>query len=192
LSTLRFIETFDGTISLQPGEPIDPKDPVELIDLVLEAYGKETIDLFHAAQILVVHPHTGMVFDLFRYARHGDAAFFVPDHVGGSPDDLRVDVGSNSILTVNPAALDQTSKSATDTANNAYVEGISNKDWVDDTLMRLRSEELTKTIMVPGNPPAHQTLNSPINSIVAAAKTAHELESARRKATRDKAIQRPL
>jgi hypothetical protein len=86
--------------------------------------------------------------------------------------------------------LEQTSKSATDTANNAYVEGISNKDWVDDTLMRLRSEELTKTIMVPGNPPAHQTLNSPINSIVAAAKTAHELESARRKATRDKAIQR--
>ena len=95
--------------------------------------------------------------------------------------------------------LDQTSKSTTDTAINAYVEGISNKDWVDDTLMllrltlmRLRSEELTKTIMVPGNPPAHQTLNSPINSIVAAAKTAHELESARRKATRDKAIQRPL
>ena len=86
--------------------------------------------------------------------------------------------------------LGQTSKSATDTANNAYVEGISNKDWVDDTLMRLRSKELTKTIMVPGNPPAHQTLNSPINSIVAAAKTAHELESARRKATRDKAIQR--
>ena len=41
--------------------------------------------------------------------------------------------------------LEQTSKSATDTANNAYVEGISNKDWVDDTLMRLRSEELTKT-----------------------------------------------
>ena len=38
--------------------------------------------------------------------------------------------------------LEQTSKSATDTANNAYVEGISNKDWVDDTLMRLRS---TKT-----------------------------------------------
>jgi hypothetical protein len=59
--------------------------------------------------------------------------------------------------------LEQTSKSATDTANNAYVEGVSNKDWVDDTLMRLRSEELTKTIMVPGNPPAHQTLNSPIN-----------------------------
>ena len=75
--------------------------------------------------------------------------------------------------------LDQTFKSATDTAY-AYVEGISNKDWVDDTLMRLRSEELTKTIMVPGNPPAHQTLNSPINSIVAAAKTAHELESARK------------
>jgi hypothetical protein len=88
--------------------------------------------------------------------------------------------------------LDQTFKSATDTAINAYVEGISNKDWVDDTLMRLRSEELTKTIMVPGNPPAHLTLISPINSIVAAAKTAHELESAHRKATRDKAIQRAL
>jgi hypothetical protein len=45
---------------------------------------------------------------------------------------------------------------------------------------------MTKTIMVPGNPPAHQTLNTPINSIVAAAKTAYDLESARRKATRDK------
>jgi hypothetical protein len=62
------------------------------------------------------------------------------------------------------------------------------------TLNRIRPEEavqreiegaisMTKTIMVPGNPPAHQTLNTPINSIVAAAKTAHELESARRKAT---------
>jgi hypothetical protein len=86
--------------------------------------------------------------------------------------------------------LEQTSKSATDTANNAYVEGISNKDWVDGTLMRLRSKELKKTFTVPGNPPTHQTLNSPIISIVAAAKTAHELESARREATRDKAIPR--
>jgi hypothetical protein len=100
LCALRFIETFDDTISLQPGEPIDPKDPVELIDLVLETYGEQTIglfNLFHTAQILVAHPYTGMAFDFFRYARHGDAAFFVPDHVGGSPDDLRVDVGPHSI-----------------------------------------------------------------------------------------------
>ena len=93
LCALRFIETFDDTISLQPGEPIDPKDPIKLIDLMLETHGEQTIglfDLFHAAQILVAHPHTGMAFDLFRYARRGDAAFFVPDHVGGSPDDLRV------------------------------------------------------------------------------------------------------
>src|ERR1700731_4796895 len=88
--------------------------------------------------------------------------------------------------------LEQTSKSATATANNAYVGGISKKAWVDNPPMRLPSKKLTKTIMGPGNPPPHQTLNSPINSIVAAAKTAHELESARRKATRDKAIQRPL
>ena len=33
-----------------------------------------------------------------------------------------------------------------------------------------------EAIMVPGNPPAHQTLNTPINSIVAAAKTAYDLE----------------
>jgi hypothetical protein len=87
-------------MSLQPGEPIDPKDPIELIDLVLETYGEQSIglcDLFHSAQILVAHPHTGMAFDLFRYARHGDAAFFVPDHVGGSPDDLRVHIGPHSI-----------------------------------------------------------------------------------------------
>jgi hypothetical protein len=50
-------------------------------------------------------PHTGMAFDLFRYARHGDAAFFVPDHVGGSPEVLRVDIGPLSILTANPVAL---------------------------------------------------------------------------------------
>jgi hypothetical protein len=93
-------KTFDDTISLQPGEPIDPKDPIELIDLVLETYGEQTIglfDLFHAAQILVAHPHTGMAFDLFRYARHGDTAYFLPDHIGGSPDDLRVNIGPHSI-----------------------------------------------------------------------------------------------
>jgi hypothetical protein len=45
---------------------------------------------------------------------------------------------------------------------------------------------MTKAIVVPGNPPAHQTLSAPINSIVAAAKTAVDLESARRKATKDK------
>jgi hypothetical protein len=52
LCALRFIETFDDTISLQPGEPIDPKDSIELIDLVLETYGEQTIglfDLFHTA-----------------------------------------------------------------------------------------------------------------------------------------------
>jgi len=43
---LRFIETFDDAISLQRGEPIDPKDPIELIDLVLETYGEQTIGLF--------------------------------------------------------------------------------------------------------------------------------------------------
>jgi hypothetical protein len=38
--------------------------------------------------------------------------------------------------------LEQTSKSATDAANNAYVEGISAKDWVDDTLKRMRGNDL--------------------------------------------------
>jgi hypothetical protein len=47
---------------------------------------------------------------------------------------------------------------------------------------------MTKTIVVPGNPPPDYTLNIAINSIVAAAKTAHDLESARRKATRDSAV----
>ena len=36
--------------------------------------------------------------------------------------------------------LEQTSKSTKDAANNAYVEGISDKDWVDETLMRLRAK----------------------------------------------------
>ena len=46
---------------------------------------------------------------------------------------------------------------------------------------------MTKTIVVPEIPLLDYTLNIPINSIVAAAKTAHDLESARRKAARDKA-----
>jgi hypothetical protein len=30
----------------------------------------------------------------------------------------------------------------TDAANNAYVEGISDRDWVDHTLMRLRGKDV--------------------------------------------------
>ena len=37
-------------------------------------------------------------------------------------------------LGLDDLGLEQTSKSATDAANNAYVEGISDRDWVDDTL----------------------------------------------------------
>jgi hypothetical protein len=44
---------------------------------------------------------------------------------------------------------------------------------------------MTTTIVVPGNPSPNCKLNVAINSIVAAAKTANDLESARRKATRD-------
>jgi hypothetical protein len=44
---------------------------------------------------------------------------------------------------------------------------------------------MTTTIEVPGNPSPNCKLNVAINSIVAAAKTANDLESARRKATRD-------
>ena len=45
---------------------------------------------------------------------------------------------------------------------------------------------MMKTGVVPGNAPPNYTLKIAINSIVASAKTAHELESACRKATRDK------
>jgi hypothetical protein len=42
--------------------------------------------------------------------------------------------------------LEQTSKSATDAANDAYFKGISDKDWVDDTLMLLRSKDLDNAL----------------------------------------------
>jgi hypothetical protein len=45
-------------------------------------------------------------------------------------------------LGLNEFELEQTSKSATDAANNAYVEGISDKDWVDETLRRLGGKVL--------------------------------------------------
>jgi hypothetical protein len=44
---------------------------------------------------------------------------------------------------------------------------------------------MTETVRIPGNPPVHQTLKSAINSIVAAVKTAQDLEYARRKAKRN-------
>ena len=47
---------------------------------------------------------------------------------------------------------------------------------------------MTKNIIAPGNPRIQQTLNTRMNSIVAAAKTAHDLKSARMKATRDSAV----
>jgi hypothetical protein len=51
------------------------------------------------------------------------------------------------IWTVNGLGLDEfelkrTSKSATDAANNAYVEDISDMDWVDETLKRLRDKDV--------------------------------------------------
>ena len=46
---------------------------------------------------------------------------------------------------------------------------------------------MTETIRIAGNPPVPQTPKSAINSIVATAKTAQDLEYARRKATRNKA-----
>jgi hypothetical protein len=45
---------------------------------------------------------------------------------------------------------------------------------------------MTETIGKPGHPPVHQTLKSAVNSIVAAAKTAQDLEYARRRAKRNK------
>lgn len=45
LCALRFVETFDDTISFQPRKPGDPKDPIKLVDLVLETYGEQTIGL---------------------------------------------------------------------------------------------------------------------------------------------------
>ena len=47
---------------------------------------------------------------------------------------------------------------------------------------------MTETIRIAGNPPVPQTPKSAINSIVATAKTAQDLEYARRKATRIKGL----
>ena len=56
----------------------------------------------------------------------------------------------------------------------------------DSCSAKSRGISMTNIVRVPGNPPAPQTLKSAINSIVAAAKTARELDSAGRKATRNK------
>jgi len=70
---------------------------------------------------------------------------FIFSHLKRRRSRLRIGQSANRYLALAFFGLQQTSKSATDAANNAYVKGISDKDWVHDTLMRLRSKDLDNT-----------------------------------------------
>src|SRR5260221_2282514 len=56
------LEPPDQTVALQAGQPVDPEDPVELIDLVLQADGEQAVgrlDLRRAVQVLIFDAHAG-------------------------------------------------------------------------------------------------------------------------------------
>src|SRR5271168_1594729 len=74
---------------------MDPENPVQLVDLVLQADGEQPVRFFYSREtvnILVPQTHAGRPFDRLDGAGHGDAAFLMSLQLSGPPDDLRIDV----------------------------------------------------------------------------------------------------
>src|SRR5215213_7230046 len=92
---LELFEPLDKAVPLQFRQTVDPEDAVELIDLVLEADSHQAFRLLltsHSVKTPVAHPNPGMALKLVGDARHGDAPLHMPDHVGGGPNDVRINI----------------------------------------------------------------------------------------------------
>src|SRR5689334_5648028 len=86
----------DQPLALEAGEPLDPEQAVELVDLVLVADCAQTIRFLGlpvAVDVLIADPDPRVTADLVTDSWHRNAAFPMPDHLGRHPDDLRIDIG---------------------------------------------------------------------------------------------------
>src|SRR6266404_9552819 len=90
ISTPRhLLKPLDQPLALEAGEPLDPEQAVELIDLVLVADRAQTLrflGLQVTVEVLIADPDPRVTTDLVIDPRHRDAAFPMQDHLGGCPD----------------------------------------------------------------------------------------------------------
>jgi hypothetical protein len=103
-STLRIprhlLKPLDQPLALEAGQPLDPEQAVELIDLMLvtnRAQAVGFLGLKIAVDVPIADPHPRVTPDVVVDAGHRDAAFLMQDGLRRGPDDLRIDVGPRAI-----------------------------------------------------------------------------------------------
>ena len=95
-----FLKPLDQPLAPEAGQPRDPEQAVELIDLMLVADGAQALrflGLDVAVDIAIGDPDARMTRDVVVDAGHRDAAFLMLDHLGRCPDDLRIDIGPRAV-----------------------------------------------------------------------------------------------
>jgi hypothetical protein len=91
-----FLEALDQPLAFEAGQPLDPEQAVQLIDLMLVADCAQTrrfLGLLVAVDVLIADPDARVTADFVVDTGHRDAAFLMKDRLGRCPDDLRIDVG---------------------------------------------------------------------------------------------------
>src|SRR5436190_20674624 len=94
ISTPRHLfKPLDQPLALEAGQPLDPEQAVELIDLVLVADRAQPVcflGLQVAVDVLIADPDPRMTTYLVIDPGHRDAAFPMQDHLGRCPDEIRI------------------------------------------------------------------------------------------------------
>src|SRR6266849_140465 len=95
-----FLEAPDQSLTLETGQPLDPEQAVQLIDLMLvadSAQARRFLGLHVAVDVVIADPDARMAPDVVVDTGHRDAAFLMQDRLGRRPNDLRIDVGPRAI-----------------------------------------------------------------------------------------------
>src|SRR4051812_5255414 len=91
------LEALDQPLAFEAGQPLDPEQAIELIDLVLvadRAQASGFLGVRMAIDVVIADPDARMAPDLVMDPRHRDAAFLMRDDLGRCPGDLRIDIGA--------------------------------------------------------------------------------------------------
>src|ERR1700721_2345278 len=92
----QFLETLDQPLAFEAGQPLDPEQALQLINLMLVADSAQTLrflGLHVAVDVPVADPNRRVTAEFVVDTGHRDAAFLMQDRLGGSPRALRIDVG---------------------------------------------------------------------------------------------------
>src|ERR1700730_18018948 len=84
------LKPLDQPLALEAGQPLDPEQAVQLIDLMLVADSAQALGFFGlriVVDVAIADPDARMTLDVVIDAGHRDAAFLVHDHLGRCPDD---------------------------------------------------------------------------------------------------------